>query len=103
MQFKKKPKYNNNLYAGMTADIGGFSLNYHKHIQTGEGGILVTDNSELAERMQLIRNHGEAVVNDRGIERIDNILGYNFRLGEIESAIGIEQLKKLDYLIKRRV
>ena len=98
-----KAKYNNNLYAGMTADIGGFSLNYHKHIQTGEGGILVTDSSELAERMQLIRNHGEAVVNDRGIERIDNILGYNFRLGEIESAIGIEQLKKLDHLINRRV
>ena len=44
------------------SDIGGFSLNYHKHIHTGEGGVLVTDNDEYAERMQLIRNHAEVVL-----------------------------------------
>lgn len=82
-------------YAGTLADIGGYSLNYHKHIHTGEGGILVTDDDRLAERMQLIRNHAEAVVGPKKVADIGNMLGYNFRLGEIECAIGIEQLKKL--------
>uniref|UniRef100_UPI004048AB46 DegT/DnrJ/EryC1/StrS family aminotransferase n=1 Tax=Polynucleobacter sp. TaxID=2029855 RepID=UPI004048AB46 len=80
---------------GTLADIGGYSLNYHKHIHTGEGGILVTDSPELAEKMQLIRNHAEAVVGPMGVSNIVNMVGYNFRLGEIECAIGIEQLKKL--------
>ena len=82
-------------YAGTLADIGGYSLNYHKHIHTGEGGIIVTNDDKLAERMQLIRNHAEVVVEGKGVENINNMIGYNFRLGEIESAIGIEQLKKL--------
>jgi dTDP-4-amino-4,6-dideoxygalactose transaminase len=49
-------------YAGTLADIGGYSLNYHKHIHTGEGGIIVTNDDKLAERLQLIRNHAEVVV-----------------------------------------
>lgn len=90
-------------FAGTCADIGGYSLNYHKHIHTGEGGILVTDDDELAERLHLIRNHGEVIVTDRQSENIDNILGYNFRLGEIECAMGISQLNKLDGLVKTRI
>ncbi|WP_341920070.1 DegT/DnrJ/EryC1/StrS family aminotransferase [Polaromonas sp. YR568] len=82
-------------YAGTLAHVGGYSLNYHKHIHTGEGGILVTDDDVLAERMRMIRNHAEAVVADRGWDDLANMIGYNFRLGEIESAMGIEQLKKL--------
>ncbi len=82
-------------YAGTLADIGGYSLNYHKHIHTGEGGVIVTNDDKLAERMQLIRNHAEVVVEGKGVEKLNNLVGYNFRLGEIESAIGIEQLKKL--------
>jgi dTDP-4-amino-4,6-dideoxygalactose transaminase len=89
-------------YAGTCADIGGFSLNYHKHIHTGEGGILVTNDDRLAERLQLIRNHGEAVVEGKGVEDITNIVGHNFRLGEIECAIGIEQLKKLEGFVRSR-
>jgi len=89
-------------YAGTLTDIGGFSLNYHKHIHTGEGGILVTNDDNLAERMRLIRNHAEAVIGDMGRKDLNNMIGHNFRLGEIESAIGIEQLKKLDKLTKSR-
>jgi perosamine synthetase len=89
-------------YAGTMADIGGYSLNYHKHIHTGEGGILVTDDDLLAERLRLIRNHAEAVVEGMGVTDLSNMLGYNFRLGEIESAIGIEQLKKLNRLVSER-
>ncbi len=89
-------------YAGTLADVGGYSLNYHKHIHTGEGGILVTNDDALAERLQLIRNHAEAVVGDKGVTNLSNMVGYNFRLGEIECAIGIEQLKKLHGYVDRR-
>ncbi len=88
--------------AGTLADVGGFSLNYHKHIHTGEGGILVTNDHEIAERLCLIRNHAEAVVGDKGVTDLSNMIGHNFRLGEIECAIGIEQLKKLDRQIASR-
>jgi len=89
-------------FAGTIADIGGISLNYHKHIHTGEGGILFTNDDELAMRMKLIRNHGESVVEGMGIKRIDNIIGYNFRLGEIEAAIGLVQLRKLSKIILKK-
>ena len=89
-------------HAGTVAHIGGYSLNYHKHIHTGEGGICVTDDARLAERLQLIRNHAEAVVGDKGVRDISNMIGFNFRLGEIEAAIGIEQLHKLPQLAARR-
>lgn len=93
---------NNGRIAGTLADVGGYSLNYHKHIHTGEGGILVTNNFDIFERLQLIRNHAEAVVEGKGVTNLVNMIGHNFRLGEIESAIGIEQLKKLDTLVKSR-
>ncbi len=88
-------------YTGTMTDIGGFSLNYHKHIHTGEGGILVTNNDYLAKKMKLIRNHGETFVNLNKKLLINNI-GHNFRLGEVESAIGIEQLKKLKKIVKKK-
>lgn len=87
---------------GTLAHVGGYSLNYHKHIHTGEGGILVTDDDEIAERLRLIRNHAEAVVGPKGEKNLVNMIGNNFRLGEIESAIGIEQLKKLEGFIAGR-
>lgn len=89
-------------YAGTLAHVGGFSLNYHKHIHTGEGGIIVTNDDAIAERLQLIRNHAEVVVGDKGVTNLSNMVGHNFRLGEIECAIGIEQLKKLDGFVKSR-
>lgn len=89
-------------FAGTLADIGGYSLNYHKHIHTGEGGIAVTDDDDLADRMRLIRNHAEVVVADKGVTNLSNMIGHNFRLGEIECAMAIEQLKKLDAMVKSR-
>jgi len=91
-----------NKFAGTIADIGVFSLNYHKHIHTGEGGMLVTNNSDLAERIKLIRNHGESVIETDDSKNLINIVGYNFRMGEIEAAIGIEQLKKLKSIVTQR-
>lgn len=88
--------------AGTLGDIGVYSLNYHKHIHCGEGGIVVTNNDTLAERVQLIRNHAEAVVADKGVKDIDNMIGFNFRLPEIEAAITRCQLQKLNDLVKAR-
>ena len=88
--------------AGTLADIGGFSLNYHKHIHCGEGGLLVTNDDRFAERLRLIRNHGEAVIQSSRADDLANILGHNFRLGEIEAAIAREQLHKLPTLIASR-
>ena len=88
--------------AGTSADVGGFSLNYHKHIHCGEGGLLVTNDDRLAERLRLIRNHGEAVVTSNSPAELSNILGHNFRLGEIEAAIAREQLRKLPSLVVSR-
>ncbi len=90
-------------YAGTLGDIGIFSLNYHKHIHSGEGGIAVTNDDELAERMRLIRNHAEAVVGAKGETDLTNMLGFNFRMTEIEAAISREQLKKLDRLVSTRI
>jgi dTDP-4-amino-4,6-dideoxygalactose transaminase len=88
-------------YVGTLADIGVFSLNYHKHIHTGEGGVCVTNDPHLAERIQLIRNHAEAVVEGKEVTNLVNLLGFNFRLGEIEAAIGREQLKKLPHIVSK--
>jgi dTDP-4-amino-4,6-dideoxygalactose transaminase len=93
--------YYNKKYTGTFADVGGFSLNYHKHIHTGEGGVAVTNNKDIYKRLLLIRNHGESVVKQMRYKNISNIVGHNFRLGEIESAIGIEQLKKLKKIVNR--
>ena len=93
--------YKGNL-TGTKSDVGGYSLNYHKHIHTGEGGVIVTNDDKIFEKLQLIRNHAEAVVKDKGVTDLVNMVGYNFRLGEIESAIGIEQLKKVSKYVTQR-
>lgn len=90
-------------FAGTLGDIGIFSLNYHKHIHTGEGGVVVTNNDELADKIRLIRNHAESVVGPMGFKNLANMIGFNFRMTEIEAAIGREQLKKLPNLIEERI
>ena len=90
-------------YVGTFGDIGVFSLNVNKTIQSGEGGLCITNDDDLRYRLALIRNHGEAVVGPAGYEDITNIVGFNYRLTEIGAAIGIEQLKKLDKLNEVRI
>ena len=90
-------------FAGTYSDIGVYSLNQHKIIHCGEGGIAVTNDDELALRLQLLRNHGEAVVEEKGYANLTNMVGGNLRLPEIEAAIATEQLKKLPSLLKQRV
>ena len=87
-------------YCGTWGDIGGFSLNYHKQIHTGEGGFCITDDDDLALKMKMIRNHAEASVVASPIRELTNMVGFNFRMGEMEAAIGREQLKKLAGLLQ---
>lgn len=93
-------EYGKNL-VGTTSDVGGYSLNYHKHFHTGEGGVVVTNDDRIAEIVRGIRNHGEAN-NELLKSGYKNLLGQNFRLGEIESAIGLSQLRKGQKLVERR-
>lgn len=89
------------VLTGTIGHIGVYSLNVHKHIQTGEGGVCVTQDKNLAERMQLIRNHGENVVEWKNIQDLTNLIGYNFRMLEMTAVIGRAQLKRLDLLVNR--
>jgi perosamine synthetase len=92
-----------NRPAGTLADMGVFSLNYHKTIHCGEGGVVVTRDARYADRLQLIRNHAEAVVKEKGTTDLVNMVGFNYRMTEIEAAIAREQLAKLEHLVTARV
>ena len=87
-------------WAGTIGDIGGFSLNYHKHIHTGEGGMAVADPEFAGDAID--KESRETVVEAKGQTDITNCLGFNFRLGEIEAAIGRVQLGKLPAAVERR-
>ena len=90
-------------FLGTHGDVGVFSLNEPKNIMTGEGGIIVTSSSEIAIKCRLIRNHGEAVLDQNSTDDlVINAIGYNFRLVELLAGIGVIQLDHLAYLNKVR-
>lgn len=91
----------NGRLAATVGHIGVYSMNVHKHIQAGEGGICVTADDRLAERMILIRNHGENVTDWLHVEDLTNLVGFNFRQTEIGAVISRSQLAKLDPQVER--
>lgn len=100
-------EYKGRKTGGMLADLTVFSFHPVKHITTGEGGMIVTNNEELAGKMRLFRNHG--INNDfRQREKLGNIfyemvdLGYNYRITDIQCVLGLTQLKKLPTFLERR-
>lgn len=90
-------------FTGCFGDVGVFSLNRHKTIQTGEGGVAVTDSKDIAFRLRLIRNHAEAVLDQMPAVRTPNLIGWNYKMTELEAAVGAEQIKKLDRLNLLRI
>lgn len=90
------------------ADLTVFSFHPVKHIATGEGGAVTTNNKELYEKVALYRTHGitkdPALLkkNDGGWYYEMQELGYNYRITEMQAALGISQLKRLDWSIERR-
>lgn len=93
--------------AGTVAGLNAFSFHPVKHITTGEGGMITTDDRILADRMRTFRNHGittdhrqRAAIGAWFYEMVE--LGYNYRLSDIQCALGISQLRKLPKWIVRR-
>jgi perosamine synthetase len=92
---------------GSLADLSTFSFHPVKHITTGEGGMITTDSPELAARMRQFRNHGittdarqREAAGSWFYEMTD--LGFNYRLSDIQCALGWSQLKKLPAWVERR-
>jgi perosamine synthetase len=84
---------------GTLGSAGVFSLQQSKNIMTGEGGMIVTNDPEIARRCRLIANHGEVVFDDDSdASELANIIGCNFRMPELSAAVGRAQLKKLDFV-----
>ena len=92
-----------NEIIGSKAHMTVFSLNVHKQIHTGEGGMVTTNHDEYANKLRLIRNHGEAVLETKKQEDISNSFGFNLRFTEIQAVIAIEQLKKFPDLLDNRI
>lgn len=84
---------------GTIGDIGCFSLHPRKAITTGEGGLVVTDNDETAEKIRILRNHGLSYVNGKPQFVM---AGFNYRLTNIQGAMGVAQMKKLKSINKKR-
>lgn len=80
---------------GSLGDIGCFSFYGNKIISTGEGGMLVTDNEEWAERARILRDHGMSKTR----KYWHPLVGYNFRMTNIQAAIGLGQMTKIEHLI----
>lgn len=96
-----------NRSVGTLADLSSFSLHPVKHITTGEGGFITTDNPELAVKMRRFRNHG--ISTDHRQREMQGTwfyemtdLGYNYRITDFQCALGLQQLKKLPAWIQRR-
>jgi len=92
---------------GTLADLSAFSFHPVKHITTGEGGMVTTNDPNLARRMRIFRNHG--ITSDhrererRGSWYYEMVeLGWNYRITDIQCALGLSQLKKLPRFLERR-
>jgi perosamine synthetase len=84
---------------GSQGDIGVFAFYPNKQITTGEGGAIVTGNPEVAALARKLRNQGRSESDD-WFEHTE--LGYNYRLSEINCALGVEQLKRIEAILERR-
>lgn len=96
-------KYDDAL-TGTFGDCGIFSFTESKTITTGEGGMLITNLSEIAEIARRVRNHGEMIAEDQKERTYSStMLGWNYRMTEIEAALGIAQFGRLDHLNQHRI
>lgn len=95
--------------AGSLGDIGCFSFHPRKSITTGEGGMLTTNDDALAEKLNMLRNHGASISEEQRhkgpkpyiLPEFD-LVGYNYRMTDLQGAVGVVQLKKLDQFIDER-
>lgn len=93
---------------GTIGDCAAFSFFSNKNISTGEGGMFITNNEDMAQKARLIRSHGMSTMSyqrasGHATEYDITCLGYNFRMDDIRAAIAIEQLKKLQGDLETRI
>lgn len=87
---------------GAIGDLGCFSFDFVKTITCGEGGAVITNNSVFAENADKFQDHGhDHLGNDRGAEK-HPFLGYNYRISELNAAVGLGQLKKFDQILEKQ-
>jgi len=86
-----------NKMVGSIGDVGVFSFYPTKNMTTGEGGMLTTNNEEVATKARMIRNHGQSS------RYLHKVLGYNYRMTNLAAAIGVEQLRRLDEFNEMRI
>lgn len=86
-----------------------FSFHPRKAITTGEGGMVTTNDPEVARQVEMLRSHGASVSDyarhgaDKVIMEEYPVLGYNYRMTDIQGAVGVEQMKKLEWILRRRL
>jgi perosamine synthetase len=95
--------------AGTLGEVAAFSFHPRKSVTTGEGGMVTTDDAALAERMNQMRNHGGSLSEEQRhhgprpyLLAEYNVLGYNYRMTDLQGAVGLVQLGKLDKFIDER-
>lgn len=96
-------------HAGALGDFGCFSFHPRKSVTTGEGGMLTTNNDALADVSGMMRNHGASISEEQRHHGAQpyllpdfNVLGYNYRMTDLQAAVGCVQLEKLEAFIKER-
>lgn len=97
--------YLNGVHAGIHGDVGCFSFYPVKHMTTAEGGMLITQNKEIADKITRQKAFGvDRTPGERSVPGVYDVtmLGYNYRMNEIEAVIGTEQLKKIDRFLEKR-
>ena len=99
----------NGTPAGALGTIGCFSFHPRKSVTTGEGGMITTNDDRLADVMSMLRNHGASISEEQRhhgprpyILPDFNMLGYNYRMTDLQGAVGVVQIKKLDTFIDER-
>lgn len=85
---------------GSLGNFSVFAFYPNKQITTGEGGIITLNDEEKANLLKSLRNQGRSTMSSAWLAH--DVLGYNYRLSDISCAIGIEQLKKIDYILEKR-
>jgi perosamine synthetase len=95
-------------HAGTFGDTGCFSFHPRKMITTGEGGMIITNHAEITEMVEVLRNYGAAISawqRHHGQFHVlpkYHVLGYNYKMTDIQASIGVEQMKKLPLLLNAR-
>jgi len=101
--------YYKNIHVGNFGDFGCFSFHPRKAITTGEGGMITTQSEKLDKKCRVLRNHGEEI--NRDVSNTNevlllsefNVLGYNYRMTDIQGALGVSQMEKADWIQKQRI